>query len=123
MTKIVLADDEADVLDSTSMVLRMKGYRVTPVQDSTQILSTLKRVRPRVLLQDVYMPGLKLDNLVRAIRREPALRALQILIFTASANAEDACRRVGADGFVKKPFDADTIKSTLERFIIERRGR
>ena len=117
MTKIVLADDEPDVVDSMSMLLRMEGFDFTGVSDPSKILDTVLRVRPDILLQDVYMPNLDLGRLIASVRARPELRGTRILIFTASTEAEEITQRVGADGYVRKPFEAARIKETLRRFL------
>lgn len=125
MTKIVLADDEPDIVDSTSMVLETNGFEVVTVSDATKISDVVLREQPDILLQDVYMPKLDLDQLISGLRARPELRRMRILVFTASAEAEDITRRTGADGYVRKPFEADRIKETLGKFLsaVPPRGR
>ncbi|MBI2078299.1 MAG: response regulator [Euryarchaeota archaeon] len=117
MTRIVLADDEPDVVDSTSMVLEANGFEVVTVSDAAKIMEVALRVRPDILLQDVYMPKLDLGRLIASLRARPELRQMRILVFTASTEAEDITRRTGADGFVRKPFEADRIKEILGKFL------
>lgn len=117
MTRIVVADDEADVLESTTMVLQMNGYDVVPVGSAEKILDVLKQVRPDALLQDVYMPGLNIEGHLAAIRAQPELARVRILIFTASTEAEDITHRLHADGYVRKPFEAARIKQLLSKLI------
>lgn len=117
MTKVVVADDEPDVLESTAMVLQMNGFEVVPVGSASKILATILQVRPDVLLQDVFMPGLELAAHIAEIRARPELRGLRILIFTASTEAEDITRRLGADGYIRKPFEAARIRQILTRLM------
>lgn len=117
MTKIVVADDDADVLDGTTMVLELYGFDVVPLGDASKILDTVVRVRPDILLQDVFMPGLDVGSLIAAVRARPEAKDTRILIFTASAEAEEVMRRTGADGYVRKPFEADRIRATLEKYL------
>ena len=115
MIRIVLADDEPDVLESTVMVLETYGYEVTGVPRAADIIPTLLKVKPDILMQDVFMPGLELERHIQDIRSKPELRSVRLLIFTASVEGEEIARQVGADGVVRKPFDAGRIQETLER--------
>ena len=117
MTSIVVADDEADILDSTKQVLTIEGFTVTTVQDPKHILATLRRVKPDLLLQDVNMPGLELAKLIPEIRADRSLKGLRILVFTASVDSEAISKDLKADGFVQKPFDAERIKASIDRFM------
>jgi CheY-like chemotaxis protein len=117
MIRIVVADDEEDILDSTQEVLVLAGFEVTTVSEAPLILPAVRRVRPDILLQDVNMPSLDLDRLVREVRADPSLRGVHVLLFTASDLIQEATQRLHADGYVQKPFNSDRIKQTLERFL------
>jgi CheY-like chemotaxis protein len=117
VTRIVVADDEEDILDSTRDVLALAGYQVETVREAPGILPMVQRVRPDILLQDVNMPDLDLDLLVHQVRADPGLRMVHVLLFTASDNIQEAAQRLRADGYIQKPFNSDRIKQTLERFL------
>lgn len=115
MTKIVLADDEKDILETTAELLRLSGFEVTPVQDAAKVLDTLHREHPQILLQDCAMPGLDVDRLVDDIRHDPSLRAMPILLFTGSVNAKSAAQRLHVEGFIEKPFDFERLRRRIDR--------
>jgi CheY-like chemotaxis protein len=117
MIRIVVADDDADILDSTQEVLALAGFEVTTVGQAPRILGEVHRALPDILLQDVNMPGLDLEALMRDLRAAPDLRGVHILLFTASESIQETARRLGADGYIQKPFNSDRIKQTLERFL------
>lgn len=113
MTKILVVDDEASILRSTQLLLLDMGFEVVTCGDQSQILETLKRERPDLLLQDVRMPGLDLDRMVASIRAEPALRDLPILLFSASMDLDEIQHRVGAVGILEKPFKPTEIVEAI----------
>lgn len=115
MTRVLVVDDEPDVLDSTAQVLSANGFEVETAGQAAQVLPAVLRFRPALLLQDINMPDLDLDVLVRDLRADLRLRGLRVLLFSASESIEETARRVGADGFVQKPFDARRIRQVLER--------
>jgi CheY-like chemotaxis protein len=115
MTRVLVVDDEPDVLDSTAQVLAAIGFEVETCGQAADIRPALRRFRPALLLQDINMPAFDLDALVRDIRGDPRLRPLRVLLFSASESIEETAQRVGADGYVQKPFDARRIRQVLER--------
>jgi CheY-like chemotaxis protein len=104
VTKILVVDDEVSILRSTELLLVDMGFEVVTASDHTKLLDIARRERPDLLLQDVRMPGLDLDKLVTAIRSDPSLRNLPILLFSASMDLGETAARVGADGMLDKPF-------------------
>ena len=118
--RIVLVDDEADILDATSELLRLHGYEVTVVGDAARILEVLRRERPDLLLQDCAMPGLDLQRLVDAIRADDSLRGLPVVLFTGSVDAYETARRIKVAGFIEKPFDFVRLTQEIERVLVAR---
>ena len=104
MTKILVVDDEPSILRSTQLLLLDMGFDVVTCADHSQVLETLRRERPDLLLQDVRMPGLDLDRLVASIRQDKDIAKLPILLFSASMDLDEIQQRVGAVGVLEKPF-------------------
>ena len=105
MTRIVVADDEAIIAESTADLLRASGHDVEIVGRVPDILPTLLRHRAEVLLQDVRMPGMDLDVHLAAVRSRPELRGLRIVLFTATVAVEGLRDHRLIDAFIAKPFD------------------
>ena len=115
MTLVMVVDDEPDILESTDMVLRANGFGVLTVGHASLILPALRRSRPDIVMQDVNMPGLDLDFLMKDIRGDARLKDVRVVLFTASEHAEEIMHRIGADGLIRKPFDAFRLKQTLDQ--------
>jgi two-component system chemotaxis response regulator CheY len=116
MIKVTIADDEAAVLSSTAAILRVFGFTVVTVADSKAILTTLRSEPPDVLLQDVRMPGLDLVAHLKAIRADPCLESLPVVLFTANVDAEDLWHDAGATDVIEKPFDPYRLKELIEKY-------
>ena len=108
-----MVDDEASILRSTQLLLLDMGFEVVTCGDQSQILPTLQREKPDLLLQDVRMPGLDLDHLVAGIRSDPDLKDLPILLFSASMDLDEIQQRVGAVGILEKPFKPMEIMDAI----------
>lgn len=117
MTKILVVDDEVSILRSTQLLLEDMGFEVITTSDHGQVLDLARRERPDLLLQDVRMPGLDLDRLVAALRSEPSLRALPILLFSASMDLGETATRVGAEGILDKPFKPNEVLEAVQNVL------
>jgi CheY-like chemotaxis protein len=117
MRRILVVDDDADIREMTAELLRLRGYEVDTLREANEIFRFVKRTPPDVLLQDCHMPGLDLGRLIQTIRGDPACHSLPIVLFTASIEAEGFWRHIGANGFLRKPFDADDLESEIRQAI------
>lgn len=115
--RIVIVDDNADILDTTSELLEHAGYETIRVNSGAKVLSTIQRTRPALVLQDVFMPDLDLGSLLRSLRADPLVGRTPVLLFTASVEGEDIVPQVGADGLLRKPFDLDHLRATIDTYI------
>jgi CheY-like chemotaxis protein len=115
--RILIADDNPDILQTTSVLLDHFGYETIPINSAEKILPAISRVHPDLVLQDVYMPDLDLPAMLRTLRADPAIARTPVLLFTASVEGDEIAPQVGADGLVHKPFDLRQLRSTIDGFV------
>lgn len=113
MKHILLVDDDRDIVKSTAQLLQAFGYEVAVCVDADRVIETMHSQRPDVVLHDVRMPGLDLRAQVRAIRDDPDLARVPIVLFTAVLSAKELAVEVGADDAVEKPFDPENLRRVL----------
>jgi DNA-binding response OmpR family regulator len=103
---ILIADDEPNILVSLDYLLRREGYVVLLARDGPEALALARSAQPALILLDVMMPGLSGFDVCQALRAEPALRAIRILLLTAKGRDIDVAKGLGlgADGYITKPF-------------------
>ncbi len=107
MPRILVADDNADMRAYVARLLRDR-YEVTAVPDGAAALAALRTAPADLLLSDVMMPGLDGFGLLRAIRADPTLRRLPVILLSARAGEEARSEGLdaGADDYITKPFSA-----------------
>lgn len=113
---IMMVDDEPTTLEVLELFLRGEGYENFVVtSDSTGALELLRREKPDVLISDLIMPGVTGLELLGAIRRDPELRHVPVLILTSSTEAETKLRalELGATDFLAKPVDPSELALRL----------
>jgi signal transduction histidine kinase/DNA-binding response OmpR family regulator len=105
---VLLADDNADMRGYVCRLLETQGYTVVPVGNGEAALSAARDAPPDLVLTDVMMPGLDGFGLLRAIRTDPALASVPVIVLSARAGEEAKLEglQAGADDYLIKPFGA-----------------
>lgn len=118
--RILIVDDEAAVVHSCTRILEQRGYTVTSRSDSTAVPDLLRRETFDLLLSDIKMPKLDgLDLLKIAKEIDPHMT---VVLITGFGTMEDAIRaiRLGAQGFLMKPFEMTELTSVVEDSLARR---
>ena len=117
--KILLVDDEPDVVQTVGTRLRAAGYQVAVAYDGQQALDEVNRQRPDMILLDVMLPKLDGYKACRLLKFDERYKQIPILIFTERANTEDVrlATECGADAHLNKPFELDILLGMLEKLI------
>ena len=105
--KIVLADDNADMRDYVRRLLTSE-YEVIAVADGQQALQAMVKDKPDLVLTDVMMPNLDGFGLLKAIREDPEMAFIPVIMLSARAGEESRVEglKAGADDYLIKPFSA-----------------
>ncbi|MBS2532649.1 SpoIIE family protein phosphatase [Catenulispora sp. NF23] len=106
--RVLVADDNADMRDYLTRLLRGAGYEVTVVADGRQALESVTADVPDLIISDVMMPDLDGLALVAALRGDPRTASIPVLLLSARAGQEASIEglRAGADDYLVKPFAA-----------------
>lgn len=121
MARIVIADDDADIRELVVFKLRHAGHEVLPVADGAAAVEACLADRPDLLILDVMMPGMSGLEAARAIRDNPEMAGVPIIMLTARAQESDVEQGfdAGADDYVVKPFSprelATRVAAVLEK--------
>ena len=119
--KILLVDDDPDIIELLSYNLNKEGYETASASDGIQAVEVAKTFKPDLILLDVMMPRQDGIETARQIRQFPEFKDTYILFLTARAEeyTEVAAFDVGADDYIVKPIKPraliSRIKATLRR--------
>ncbi len=110
-TKVLVIDDEEDYRIIIQEVLREAGMEVRLARDGEEGLRLLKQSPSEVVLVDWMMPRMDGEHFCRAMRAEPALKDLPVLMLTVKQTADEELEALhfGVDDFVVKPFKAPEL--------------
>jgi two-component system chemotaxis response regulator CheY len=111
---VLVVDDDEAICDLVELVLDDEGYTVTCCTDPADALRLVAQRPPALILLDLRMPAMDGEDFVRACRAMPNPTA-PIVVFSAMRNIKDHAARLGAVGWIAKPFDLDDVISTVSR--------
>jgi len=120
--KIIVIDDEPDIVTFLTVLLEDNGYKVISAKDGREGLERIARERPQLVLLDITMPEKSGVRCYRELRENPDLKSIPIVIVTGVAkdfkNFISSRRQVPPpDGFVSKPIDKQELLDTVSKFI------
>ncbi len=114
---VLVADDEPALRETAAFILECEGYRVVLASNGEEALAIARRESPRAALIDVNMPKKNGFELCRALRNDPALAGIYVILLTARGQKTDEAEGLaaGADAYLTKPFDDEEILARLAK--------
>lgn len=118
-TKILIADDEPNILISLEYLMKREGFEVHVARDGEEALAALRRERPRLVLLDVMMPRKTGFEVCQELRADETLRDTLVLMLTAKGRDTDVAKgmALGADAYVTKPFSTKDLAAKVRELL------
>ncbi len=119
MARILVADDDVDIRELVEFKLSTLGHDVVAVADGQAAIDACQAQRPDLAVLDVMMPGVSGLDAIRAIRADPALADLPVILLTARAQESDVETGFdsGADDYITKPFSPRELASRVQALL------
>jgi CheY-like chemotaxis protein len=116
MLTVLIADDEAPVVELVRVTLEDERVRVVAACDGTTALELAAELEPELIFLDVNLPDLSGLEVCRRLRREPSLAGVRIVMLTAAAQQDDIARGLaaGATHYLTKPFSPVRLLSLVQ---------
>lgn len=123
MARIAIVDDSRLARTFTVGCLKKLGHELLEI-DPTSLFDVIKALRedpPELLLMDYLMPNCPGTSLARALREDPALKDIRIIMISAHRDEEiqERLRRMGVDAFLTKPCDPQALVDQVEAWLGE----
>ena len=117
--KVLIADDEPNILISLEFLMKREGHQVLLARDGIEALALIRSERPALVLLDVMMPGKSGIEVCQAVRADEALAGTLILMLTAKGRDTDVAKGlgVGADGYITKPFSTRELAQRVREML------
>ncbi len=113
---MLIVDDERDIREAVSEVLKDEGYEVVDARDGAEGLDKLRARHPDLVLLDLMMPGMNGWEFCAARNREPGLCDIPVVVISALGRVSG----LDAQAFLQKPFELDALVSTVRQYAARR---
>ena len=111
MKKILIVDDEKDLVEIVKMSLEPLGYEVFEAYDGSEGLEKARQVKPDLIILDLMLPKMDGYQVCRILKFDVNFKHIPIILFTARAGRDDIekGKEAGADAFITKPFKHEVV--------------
>lgn len=114
---MLVVEDDDDVRAMLMLALQTYGYAAIPAAGGEEALRRIHaRPRPAVAMIDLMMPGMSGEQLVEAIRADPAAKGLPIVLLSGSSALDDKARALAVEGHLSKPVDIDRLLQVVAAY-------
>jgi DNA-binding response OmpR family regulator len=121
MPRILIIEDEHDLLDSLVIVFEIEGYEVSSKRTGNEGLDEARHTPPDLLISDINLPGISGLEITRELRTTPQITSIPIILITAYSEPEiqQASVDAGANLLLRKPFNIDELLAVVRQLLEE----
>jgi len=124
MRRILIVDDEPNIILALELLMKKEGYEVRSVSDGEGALQAARDFRPDLILLDIMMPKLDGYEVCQRIRSDAGLKNISIIMLTAKGREIEREKglALGADHYITKPFSTRQVVATVREVLAARSG-
>lgn len=118
-SRLVVADDEADIRKLVSFILRRHGHTVLEATTGTEAYELIAAERPDIAILDVMMPGMSGVEVARRLHQAPGLDAIPVMLLSAKGQAGEVAEGLesGATAYIVKPFSPSALAQRVDELL------
>ena len=121
MKKIMVVDNEPDIVDLTRTVLELGGYNVVAAHSGEECLRLLEKEKVDLVLLDIMMPGMSgWDVFNRINKKSPNIRVAFMSVLEISDKRKQVLFEEGIADYIMKPFDKDSLLDRIDKILEEK---
>ena len=124
MGRVLVVDDEPDVLLLCRLNLQQRGHELLEAADGSTALEIARELHPDVIVLDLMLPGISGYDVLEALQRDPETTNIPVLVLTAKSLRADRERShgLGASAFLTKPFLPNELCEMVDSLVAPRYG-
>lgn len=115
--RIMIFDDDSDLLAVCSIVLKSKNYEVRVFDKCSEILNEVKLFSPNVILMDNWIPDAGGVKATQQIKNDFILKVIPVIFFSANDRVQDLAAEAGAEFYLQKPFEIEELETVISKAI------
>lgn len=116
MKRILIFDDDTDILDILTYLLTEKGWDVYTRTNCNNIISIVEECSPDIIMMDNWIPDTGGIIATQSLKKHDKYRSIPVVYFSANNDIKKLAEEAGADIWLAKPFDLDELEELLSRF-------
>ena len=115
--KILVVDDDLDILSVMTISLKDKGYEVEGTLNGDEAITRAERFKPDLIIMDIYLSGTNGKDICKKLKQTKKTSAIPIILISASTQLKNTVRECGANGFISKPFENADLLYGIDNFL------
>ena len=116
MPHILVVDDDADLLELVTLVLKRSNYQVTALQDGGKVVPTVEDISPDIILMDIYLGNTDGRNICKNLKTTDKFQDIPVILYSAGNITSQSIKESLADSFIVKPFNNAEILERIQSF-------
>ena len=117
MSKLLIIDDSADLLDVLQLVLQHMGHSTETLIKATDIFEVVTRSQPNMMIIDIHLPWMDGREMCRQLKTNEATKHIPILLFSATPKDLTDYKKYYVDDFIEKPFDLRVLAEKIRNLL------
>jgi DNA-binding NtrC family response regulator len=117
--RILIFDDDTDILAICSYILEEQGWDVHTRTNCNNIIETLEEIKPNVILMDNWIPDTGGIIATQLIKEHPSFKSIPVIYFSANNDIKTLAKQAGADTFLAKPFDISELEEVVNSVSVQ----
>ena len=105
MIRVLVVDDDKDLLEMVSLMLSFSGFSVSQLDTGNALMPTIGDQPPDVVLMDIFLGDCDGRDLCRTLKNNPGASHVKVMLYSAGTIDPENARQSGADDFIAKPFE------------------
>ncbi len=116
MPKILIVEDDQAMTRLLQTLLSLDGYEAIATPRPDEVLNTVRQASPNLVVMDLHLGQVNTLSILGDLKRDQALQSIPVVI-VSGLDAEEDCRRAGADAFMLKPYSPNKLLDTIKTLV------
>lgn len=116
MKKVLVVDDDQDILDAIQMILQISGYESRATLRADEMDAKLQEFSPDVIILDMLLSGYDGREICKKLKAASTTKNIPIIMTSAHPSAKESVKKCGADSFIPKPFSVDGLLTEIQQY-------
>ncbi|HVS94365.1 MAG TPA: response regulator [Mucilaginibacter sp.] len=113
--KVLVVEDNPDIKELLDYILQDEGHEVVACADGSSV-NVIDRILPDLILMDELLSGVRGSTLIKKLKANPASQHVPVILLSAMPNIQDIASECGADAWLEKPFNIDSLTEAVKNF-------